>query len=74
MEKLVGKRLGEMLERGENEGVVIELSERGAAVEERWNRRSRRWGSRMRGGGGARQEVQIGHVASKYLLLYHHIT
>ena len=48
----MGKGLGEMLERGENEGVVVELLERGAAVAERWNRRSRRWGGRMGGGGG----------------------
>ena len=63
----MGKGLSEMLERGEQEGVVVEL-------EERWNSRSRRWGIRMGGGGGARREVQIGHVASKYLLLYHLIT
>ena len=45
----------------------------GGAVAERWNRQSRRWGSRKGGVGGSR-EVQIGHVASKYLLLYHLIT
>ena len=51
----MGKGLGEMLERDEQEGVVVELSERGEAVTERWNRRSRRWGSRMGGvGGGGR--------------------
>ena len=61
----MGKGLSEMLERGEQEGVVVEL-------EERWNRRSRRWEIRKGGGGG--QEVRIGHVASKYLLLYHLIT
>ena len=62
------------MERGYKEGVVIELSERGASVAERWNRQSRRWGSRMGGGGRERREVQTGHVASKYLLLYHLIT
>ena len=41
----MGKGLGEMLERGEQEGVVVDLAER-------WNRRSRIWGSRMGGGGG----------------------
>ena len=49
MGNLVGKGLGEMLERGEKKGVVVELLERGAAVAERWNRRSRRWGGRMGG-------------------------
>ena len=69
----MGKGLGGILEREEQEGVVIELAEGGKEVVERWNRRSRRWWSRM-GGGGGRREVQIGHVASKYLLLYHLIS
>ena len=43
----MGKGLGGILERGDQEGVVIELAEGGAAVAERWNRRSRRWGTRM---------------------------
>ena len=47
----MSKGLGEILERGDQEGVVVELAEGGAAVAERWNRRSRRWGRRMGGGG-----------------------
>ena len=43
----MGKGLGEMLERGEQEGVVVDL-------EERWNRWNRIWGSRMGGGGGGK--------------------
>ena len=37
----MGKGLGEILERGEQEGVVVELAEGGAAMAQRWNRRSR---------------------------------
>ena len=48
----MGKGLGGILERGEQEGVVIELAEGGAEVAERWNRRSRRWWIRMGGGEG----------------------
>ena len=46
--------MGEILKREEQDGVVIDFSERDATVTERWNRRSRIWGSRMggRGGGG----------------------
>ena len=62
------------MERGEQEGVVIELEEEDTEVEKRCNRRSRRWWSKMGWGVGGRREVQIGHVASKYLLLYHLIT
>ena len=47
----MGKGLGEILERGDQEGVVVDLAEGGAAVAERWNRRSRRWGRWMGGGG-----------------------
>ena len=47
----MGKGLGKILERWEQEGVVVELSERGGAVAERWNKRSRRWGSRIGGEG-----------------------
>ena len=48
----MGKGFGEILEKGEQEGVVVELAEWGRAVAERWNRRSRIWGSRMGGEGG----------------------
>ena len=52
----MGKGLGEMLERGGQEGVVVELAEGGAAVAERWKRRNRRWGSRMGGWGEGGEE------------------
>ena len=45
-----------MLERGGQEGVVVELAEGGVAVAERWNRRSRIWGSRMGGWGEGGEE------------------
>ena len=72
----MGKGLGEMLERGGQEGVVVELAEGGG---QRWQSGGiggvgdggAGWGG---GGRGARREVRIGHVVSKYLLLYHHIT
>ena len=38
----MGKGLGEILERGEQEGVVVEL-------EERWNSQSKRLGNRIGG-------------------------
>ena len=52
----MGKGLSEILQRGDQEGVVVELSERGATVAERWNRRSRRLGSRMGGRGEGGEE------------------
>ena len=47
------------MERGEQEGVVVELAEGGAAVAERWNRRSRIWGSRMGGWGEEGEEGSV---------------
>ena len=38
--------MGETLERGDQEGVVVFLAEELAAVTEQWNRRSRIWGSK----------------------------
>ena len=49
--KEVGKDLGGILERGEQEGVVL-VAAGVTAVAYWWKRRSQRWGSSMGGGGG----------------------